>query len=105
MNTPRSTPSTTEAVTEVNGLLAGLGILTVTLFPLALPGVLLVVAPLAVLVLAGALLAIPVVVPLWLFRRVRRGRARRRAHGSAAGPAPRRVLGDPHLRAHTSLPR
>jgi hypothetical protein len=73
MNTPRRTPSTTEAVTEVNGLLAGLGILTVTLFPFALPGLLLVVAPLAVLALAGALLAIPVVVPLWLFRTLRRG--------------------------------
>ena len=105
MNTPRTTPSTTEAVTEVNGLLAGVGILTVTLFPFALPAVLLVVAPLAVLALAGALLAIPVVVALWLVRSLRRGRARRRAGGSAADPAPRRAVGGPHLRAHTSSPR
>ena len=105
MNTPRRTPSTTEVATEVNGLLAGLGILTVTLFPFALPAVLLVVAPLAVLALAGALLAIPFVVPLWLVRSLRRGRASRRAHGSPAGPAPRRVVGDPPLRAHTSSPR
>jgi hypothetical protein len=93
MNTPRRTPSTTEAVTEVNGLLAGLGILTVTLFPFALPGLLLVVVPLAALALAGALLAIPVVVPLWLVRSLRRGQLRRR------------VLGDPPLRAHASPPR
>jgi membrane protein implicated in regulation of membrane protease activity len=105
MNTPPRTPSTTEVATEVNGLLAGLGILTVTLFPFALSALLLVVAPLAVLALAGALLAIPVVVPLWLVRSLRRGRARRRADGSVAGPAPRRVVGDPPLCAHTSSPR
>jgi membrane protein implicated in regulation of membrane protease activity len=105
MNTPRTTPSATEVATEVNGLLAGLGILTVSLFPLALPGLLFVVVPLAVLALAGALLAIPVVVPLWLVRSVRRGRARRRAERSAAGPTPRRVVGDPPLRARMSSPR
>jgi hypothetical protein len=86
-------------------LLAGLGILTVTFFPFALPALLLVVAPLAVLALAGALLAMPVVVPLWLVRSLRRGRARRRADDSAAGRAPRRAVGGPHLRAHTSSPR
>jgi hypothetical protein len=105
MNTPRRTTSTTEVATEVNGLLVGLGILTVTLFPFALPGVLLVVVPLAVLALAGALLAVPVVVPLWLFRTLRRGRDRRRADGSPAAPARRRVVADPPLRAHTSSPR
>ena len=84
MNTPRRTPSTTEVATEVNGLLAGLGILTVTLFPFALPAVLLVVAPLAVLALAGALLAIPVVVPLWLLRRVKAAVSR---DGAARAPA------------------
>ena len=105
MNTPRRTPSTTELATEVNGLLAGLGILTVALFPFAVPCLVLVVAPVAVLALAGALLAAPLVLPLWLFRRFRRGRARRRAHGSPAGPAPRRAVGGPPLRAHTSSPR
>ena len=60
-------------------LLAGLGILTVALFPLALPGLLLfVVAPLLLLLAVGGLLAIPLVVPLLLVRTVGRLRPRRR---------------------------
>jgi hypothetical protein len=58
---------------NLNGLLAGLGILTMALFPIALPGVLLfVVAPLALVAVAGVLLAIPLLLPLWLIRLVRR---------------------------------
>ena len=71
-------------------LLAGLGILTVALFPLALPGLLLVVAPLLLVVAVGALVALPLVLPLWLVRSVVRGRSRRRerlAAGSAGAPA------------------
>jgi hypothetical protein len=71
MDTSRSTPRTSEIATEVNGLLAGLGILTTALFPFALPGLLLA-APLALLAVAGLILAIPVVLPLWLVRVVRR---------------------------------
>jgi hypothetical protein len=58
-------------------LLAGLGILTVALFPLALPGLLFVVAPLMLLVAVGALLALPLVLPLLLVRTV----VRLRSHG------------------------
>jgi type IV secretory pathway TrbD component len=54
MNTPRRTPSSAEVATELNGLLAGLGILTMSLFPIALPGLLLfVVAPLALVAVVG----------------------------------------------------
>jgi hypothetical protein len=87
MNTPRATPSTTEVATEVNGLLAGLGILTVALFPFALPGLLFVVVPLALLALVGALLAMPVVLALWLVRTLRRNRAGLSRDGAAQAPA------------------
>jgi hypothetical protein len=50
-------------------VLAGLGILTMALFPIALPGLLLfVVAPLALLAVVGLLVAIPLVLPLWAAR-------------------------------------
>jgi hypothetical protein len=71
-------------------LLAGLGILTVALFPLALPGLLFVVAPLLLVLAVGALLALPLVLPLWLVRGVARLRSRRRerlAAGSASAAA------------------
>jgi hypothetical protein len=65
-----STPTTsaTDVATELGGLSAGLGILSFSLFPLAVPGLLFVIAPLAVLAVAGALLALPIVLPLWLAR-------------------------------------
>ena len=54
-------------------VLAGLGILTVALFPLALPGLLLfVVAPLLPVAVVGLLVAIPLALPLWLARAVLR---------------------------------
>jgi hypothetical protein len=65
-------------------VLVGLGILTMALFPFALPGLLLVVAPLAVLAVAGLLLALPLVLPLWVVRIAIRSRSRRRAAGIGA---------------------
>jgi hypothetical protein len=56
---------------------AGAGILTVQLFPFAVPALALVIAPLALLALPLLLLAIPVLPPLLIIRAVRR---RRRAH-------------------------
>lgn len=80
MNTPRRTPSSTDVATEANGLLAGLGILTVALFPIALPGLLLfVLAPLVLVAVVGLVLAIPLMLPWWLIRTLMRGRSRRRA--------------------------
>ena len=65
-----STPTTsaTDVATELGGLSAGLGILSFALVPVAIPGLVLVIAPLAVLAVAGALLALPIVLPLWLAR-------------------------------------
>ena len=66
--------------------LVGLGILTMALFPFALPGLLLfVVAPLALVAVIGLLLAIPLVLPLGLARIVMRGRSRRRRRAAAHG--------------------
>jgi hypothetical protein len=72
MDTSRATHSTSEVATETGGLLAGFGIITAALFPFALPGLLLVVAPLALVALAGVVLALPIVLPLWLVRSLRR---------------------------------
>jgi len=81
--------------------LVGLGILTMALFPFALPGLLLfVVAPLALVAVVGLLLAIPLVLPLGLARIVMRGRSRRRraaAHGLEAGT--------PHMPTALARPR
>jgi hypothetical protein len=59
MNTRSRQPSSPEIADEVGGLLAGLGILTTTFFPIALPGLLLgvlLLLPLLPLALgAGAL--------------------------------------------------
>ena len=77
-------------------VLVGLGVLTMALFPFALPGLLLfVVAPLILVVAVGVLLAIPLVVPMWLVRKLRRG-------GSpAVAPRPRRAVGGPPLHVRT----
>jgi len=79
-------PSSAELTTEVSGLLTGLGILTMTLFPIALPGLLLfVVAPLLLVAIAGLLLAIPIVLPLWLARALGRSWSGRRGAGGSRG--------------------
>jgi hypothetical protein len=79
MHATSQTPSSAEVATEVSGLLAGLGILTMALFPVALPGLLLfVVAPLGLVAIAGVLVAIPLILPLWLARLVVRGWSARR---------------------------
>jgi hypothetical protein len=78
MHARRPASSAADLATEVNGLLVGLGIVTMALFPIALPGLLLfVVAPLALVAVAGLLLAIPLVLPLWLARVLVRSRSRR----------------------------
>ena len=52
---------------------AGLGIVTFAFLPLALPGLLLVIAPLALVAMVGVLLAMPI----WLGRIVLRSGSRR----------------------------
>jgi hypothetical protein len=68
-------PSTADVASEANGLLTGLGILTIQIFPIALPLLVLVVAPLALLAVIGLLLAGILMLPVWLARIVFRGRA------------------------------
>jgi hypothetical protein len=74
MHVSRATPSSADVAVEVSSLSVGLGILTMTLFPFALPALVLL-APLALVAVAGALLAAPILLPLWLARTVRRGRS------------------------------
>jgi nitrate/nitrite transporter NarK len=73
-------PSATDLAGEAGGLLGGLGLITIALFPFAVPVLILVIGPLAVLALAGLVLALPILVPVWLFRVLRsrlRGRPQR----------------------------
>ena len=89
MISPREAPSSAEVATKVNDVSVGLGILTFALFPFALPGIVLVVAPLVLVVVVGLLVAIPVVLPLWLARSLVRRWSRRRGAARArvtAGP-------------------
>jgi membrane protein implicated in regulation of membrane protease activity len=69
---------------EVASLSAGVGILTLPLFPFALPALVLVLGPLLPLAIAGALLAIPFVLPIWLVRALR-ARSRRRSRLTRGG--------------------
>jgi membrane protein implicated in regulation of membrane protease activity len=80
----RATPSPADVASELNDLLAGVGILTMALFPFAVPVLVLVIAPLALVAVAGLLLAIPFVLPLWLVRMVVRSRSRRRGARASA---------------------
>ena len=76
MDTPRTQPSPADVAAEVTSFSAGVGILTIPLFPFALPGLLLAVGPLIPVVLAAVVLAIPFVPLIWLVRGVRRSRSR-----------------------------
>jgi hypothetical protein len=84
MPAPRATSSSADVATEVGSLSAGLGIITMTFFPFALPALVLV-APFALVPVAGLLLAAPVLLPLWLARRFRRRRSGRRRPVVPAG--------------------
>lgn len=77
MPAPRATTSSADVAMEVGSLSVGLGIITMALFPFALPALVLV-APLALVPVAGLLLAVPFLLPLWLVRRLRRRRSARR---------------------------
>ena len=72
-------------------LVVGLTTVTIQFFPFALPLLILVIAPLAVLALAGLLLAIPILLPVWLGRRAlraRRSRSESRRVGHPRGGPP-----------------
>jgi hypothetical protein len=77
MDEHSESPSPLDLAGEAGMLVVGLTTLTIQIFPFALPLLILVIAPLAVLGLAAAVLAIPIVLPLWLGRlalRALRGR-------------------------------
>ena len=84
-------PLSTDVATEANGLLTGFGILTFALFPFALPGLLLAVAPLALVAMVGLVLAIPVLIPLWVVRAVRRRATRGTRSDFGDEASPRRI--------------
>jgi hypothetical protein len=75
-------PSPSDLAGEAGGLIVGLGILTAAFFPFAVPLLILVIGPLAVLALAGLVLALPILLPLWL------GRLALRALRRSRGPRP-----------------
>jgi hypothetical protein len=78
-------PSSADLATEANGLATGLGIVTFALFPFAVPALVFVVAPLALVAVVGLLLAIPFVLPVWLVRAVRRRQSRKAGAGMLPG--------------------
>jgi hypothetical protein len=88
MNASPTAPSSAEVADQLGSLSAGLGIITIQLFPFALPLLVLVIAPLALLAVPALLLAGLLALPLWLARLVRRGLSRRRGAGSAGIAAP-----------------
>jgi hypothetical protein len=72
MDSSPSPGSLSEALSELADLAAGLGILLLPLFPLAIPVMALLLGPLILIGLAAAVLAIPLVPPLLLARAVAR---------------------------------
>ena len=73
MDRHQSTPSFGDVMGELMGFAAGGGILTTVLFPFALPLLLLVVVPLAVIPVVAAVLVAPVVLIVRLARRTLTG--------------------------------
>ena len=80
-------PSPADLADAVGMLVVGLTTLTIQIFPFALPLLILVIGPLAVLALAGLLLALPILVPLWLARKLLSVLSERRRRGAAVAPA------------------
>jgi hypothetical protein len=78
-------PSSADLATEANGLATGLGVITVALFPFAVPALIFVVAPLALVAVIGLVLAIPFAIPVWLVRAVRRRQSRKAGSGMLPG--------------------
>src|SRR5213082_817977 len=85
MDFSRSPESLSAALSEIADLAAGLGILLLPLFPLAVPVMALLLGPLILIGLVAALLAIPLAPPILLARAI----LRRRPH------APRRPMPEP----------
>jgi hypothetical protein len=87
MNGSRAAPSPADVAQEGSTLLAGFGILTIQIFPFALPLLVLVIGPFAPLALIVPPLVAIVILPLWLIRTIVRLLTRRRGGAKAARPA------------------
>jgi hypothetical protein len=78
MHANSSAPDPLDLASEGGAFMTGLSTVLIQVFPFALPLLILTFLPLAVLGLALALLALPIVLPLWLarlaFRALRRER-------------------------------
>jgi membrane protein implicated in regulation of membrane protease activity len=70
MDANYDTPSAADLAGEAGALTTGLGIIIIQFFPFAMPLIVLVIGPLALLAVAGLVLALPILVPIWLARRV-----------------------------------
>ena len=79
-----TTLSPGEVADETTTSITALSMIVLQFFPFAVPALLLVVAPLALLAAVAALLAAPIVLPIWLIRRARRTRSNRRAAAETA---------------------
>jgi hypothetical protein len=101
MNARRSGPSAEDLATEANGLATGLGILTMTFFPFALPGLLLAlplllpVIPLLLVAGVGYLLVRLLLLPVRLVRSALRQRAVQREVGHLEDRPPISAKGRP----------
>jgi hypothetical protein len=87
MDAHSESPSPADLADVAGGLVVGLTTLTIQIFPLALPLLILVIGPLAVLAVAGLLLALPILVPLWLARKLMAVLRERRRRAAAVAPA------------------
>jgi hypothetical protein len=103
-NVSPASPSPADVAAEVASLSGVLGIVAVALFPFALPGLLLVV-PLVLLAVPPLLLAGIFLLPFWLVRLFRRGRARRQARAEVRAAARTSAARPPRLRAIAGPPR
>ena len=88
MDAPPATPTATDVAGELSAWMVGLGILTMMLFPFAIPLLVLVIAPIALIALAGLLLAAPFILAFWLVRSLLRTRSRRATAQSPGQAAP-----------------
>ena len=87
MDAHSESPSPADLADAAGMLVVGLTTLTIQIFPFALPLLILVIGPLAVLAVAGLLLALPILVPLWLARKLLSVLRERRRRGAAVAPA------------------
>ena len=72
MDARRPAVSPTEVISDGTDAITGLSMLTLQFFPFAIPALVLVIAPLALLAGAVLLIASPLLLPLWLIARARR---------------------------------